>query len=67
MVGFFSIALLPLLSSAAVKIDRCYEQYEKPSDSGSWTKFPIYIAEGRKGERERGRGRREMEEGQQGE
>lgn len=53
------MALLPLLSSRAVKIDCCYERHEKPSDSGSWAEFPIYIAEGK----ERGEeGRKDKEE-----
>ena len=55
------MALLPLLSSTAVKIDCCYERHEKPSDSGSWAQSPIYIAEvrergkeGRKGKKRNG-------------
>lgn len=42
--------------------------YEQPSGSGSWPKYPIYIAEGRKGETEKGgRGRSGMPGGQKGE
>lgn len=58
------MALLPLLSSTAVKIDCCYEQYRNPQIRAAGLNLPsTWQKEGRERREKGGRGRGELEEG----